>query len=147
LIWLSFYYFTFEMLKIKLKIVSLNSQDYHSQKRRVKIMNYSVLFIATIIFAIYTYINWFLGSAFDYYCANYDFFSYLTLGLKGVKLIVDCIIYALFIHLLRFFYQMKIQKLRYKTKDAKLSAKNRAIFAWIIFIMFLTMLQSILSIT
>ena len=104
LIWLSLYYFTFEMLKIKLKIVSLNSQDYHSQIRRVKIMNYSVLFIATIFSSIYTYINWLLGSDFEYYCANYDLFSYLTLGLKGIKLIVDCIIYALFIHLLRFFY-------------------------------------------
>jgi hypothetical protein len=55
----------------------------------------------------YTSINWIYGANTDFFFQNYTLFSIITAGLKGIKFLIDVVIYTIFLLLLSYFYAKK----------------------------------------
>lgn len=106
LIWISLYYFTFEILDIKLQLTEVDPIKMKSSKRRNIIIKY--------IFIGYLWLYLILKLAdivFLESLINPKLEDYAHIAIKSIKLILDIIVHIIFLKLFIFIVRLKLDNL------------------------------------
>lgn len=125
----------------------MTPEELQERERKTKYFSYSVYLITIISGGAITTFDWLYGAKIEFYLEQHTLISTVIAILNGIKLLIDCGMYPIFLHLIHFFYNMKIERLKSLEQDYNATIKNKAFILWVLFLVLLTMLHEILLIT
>lgn len=109
LIWLSLYYFTFEMAYIRLALDSLSPKIFETQSYRVTVIKVVVLSLMLSMGMIQVFIIYLQCYQGETVLAYPGLFVSIIYALRTVKLITDAYMYQLFVRHVAYFLRKKKQ--------------------------------------
>lgn len=109
LIWLSLYYFTFEMAYIRLALDSLSPKIFETQSYRVTVIKVVVLSLMLSMGMIQVFIIYLQCYQGETVLAYPGLFVSIIYALRAVKLITDAYMYQLFVRHVAYFLHKKKQ--------------------------------------
>ena len=142
LIWISLYYFTFELLIIKSTLEAQSSKELNQIKRKIivfKVVTFSILILNAILLSVLM-----MQSIPNFFYLGETLSVTIDSINTGVKITIDFIMYWQFIIL--FMYFIKIRKERSNNVAIKFTFFNIFIICWTIFLWLLCVYQSISTI-
>lgn len=139
LIWLSLYYFVFEMLLIKYLIQETNVNQFNKKKHLVGLCKW-ITFVISITYVILISLHQITIADSFHSEVEIDIQLIISWIMIGVKFIGDLFMLQLFIQLFIFFIRQK------QNIEKKLSPYNKFIIGTIIFLLLMTFYQSAISV-
>jgi hypothetical protein len=113
LIWISLYYFTFEMAYIQATLSSDSSIQHYNKKRKITLIKIILIGYQSLFMVLFDVQSVFLELYYTTYEDYYNFFSIFGMVLSSLKFVSDLYLVYLFPTLLFYF-------LRYRTRQANL---------------------------
>jgi hypothetical protein len=107
LIWLSLYYFTFEMAYIRLALDSPSPKIFETESYRVTVMKVVVLSLMLSMGMIQVFIIYLQCYQGETVLAYPSLFVGIIYALRAVKLITDVYMYQMFVRQVAFFLRKK----------------------------------------